>query len=145
MIVPIEKVLSYKNNHVTQRYEKDFPNNTLSAEEAFDEMLKYLWLSQKLNADKKYNPTNKNLAFSCVMHHEMSNIDDMWHTFLLFTKDYMDFCHLYFGKFIHHKPFTEDEAIPTEEHFASELTRYLYYVNEHLGEATLKKWFSELV
>ena len=31
-------------------------------------------------------------------------IDEMWHNWILFTKDYAMFCQSYFGRFIHHKP-----------------------------------------
>jgi|GEM_PF-3203879 len=33
-----------------------------------------------------------------------SEIDNLWHTFLLFTQDYQKFCYECFGKFIHHTP-----------------------------------------
>ena len=33
-----------------------------------------------------------------------SKIDDGWHEFILFTKDYTDFCKLFFSRFIHHSP-----------------------------------------
>lgn len=32
-------------------------------------------------------------------------IDQMWHTFLLFTKDYREFCEQNLGLFINHEPF----------------------------------------
>jgi hypothetical protein len=38
-------------------------------------------------------------------------IDRMWHSFLLFTKDYNAFCEQYLGRFIHHEPF--EKAAPT--------------------------------
>lgn len=38
-------------------------------------------------------------------------IDQMWHTFLLFTKDYRAFCEEYLGKFINHEPF--EQAYPS--------------------------------
>ena len=34
-----------------------------------------------------------------------SEIDDMWHTFLLFTGPYREFCQMYLGRFIDHEPF----------------------------------------
>ena len=37
-------------------------------------------------------------------------IDRMWHTFLLFTRDYKDFCVNNLGKFIEHEPF--ENAMP---------------------------------
>ncbi|HEY9405378.1 MAG TPA: hypothetical protein VIQ24_22195 [Pyrinomonadaceae bacterium] len=35
------------------------------------------------------------------------SIDRMWHTFLLFTKDYKTFCEVYLGMFINHEPFEQ--------------------------------------
>lgn len=34
-------------------------------------------------------------------------IDQMWHTFLLFTRDYRDFCEQWLGRFVEHEPFEE--------------------------------------
>ncbi|SDX59868.1 hypothetical protein SAMN05661080_00517 [Modestobacter sp. DSM 44400] len=31
-------------------------------------------------------------------------VDTAWHTFILFTRDYADFCAATFGRFIHHQP-----------------------------------------
>jgi len=31
-------------------------------------------------------------------------VDEVWHTFILFTKEYADFCNKVMGKFIHHEP-----------------------------------------
>jgi hypothetical protein len=36
-------------------------------------------------------------------------VDEMWHTALLFTRSYRDFCERYLGTFIHHVP-VEDKA-----------------------------------
>lgn len=35
--------------------------------------------------------------------------DDLWHTFILFTKDYREFCEKSFGKIIDHEPHTDKE------------------------------------
>jgi len=32
-------------------------------------------------------------------------VDAMWHSFLLYTKDYREFCQEYLGRFIEHEPF----------------------------------------
>ena len=37
-------------------------------------------------------------------HEPLWVIDEMWHTFLLYSKDYYDFCHQYLGRMIHHRP-----------------------------------------
>jgi len=31
-------------------------------------------------------------------------VDNLWHTFILYTKDYEKFCHEIFGYFLHHCP-----------------------------------------
>jgi hypothetical protein len=31
-------------------------------------------------------------------------VDDMWHKFLLHTRDYAAFCDAAFGRFLHHEP-----------------------------------------
>ena len=37
-------------------------------------------------------------------------IDEMWHNFILFTKDYCEFCENIFGKYLHHSPSTAAES-----------------------------------
>jgi hypothetical protein len=70
----------------------------------------------------------------------MNEIDDMWHTFLLFTKDYMSFCKDYFDEYIHHIPNTEEESMK-EDQFKDNLTRYLSFIYDTLGEETVINWF----
>lgn len=36
-------------------------------------------------------------------------IDELWHTFIIFTKDYENFCHQVAGRFIHHVPLVSEE------------------------------------
>lgn len=40
-------------------------------------------------------------------------IDDMWHNFILFTRDYHDFCNRVAGMLIHHRPRRRDDLPPT--------------------------------
>jgi hypothetical protein len=142
MLPELNNVLKYTNTYVLERYTKDYPNNSLTAEEALRELLKYFWLSEKYSMDLQLDPNNKSLHFFCAMHEEMKEIDDMWHTFLLFTKEYMSFCNYYFNKFIHHEPLMNANQ-PTDEDFEIDLTRYLSYVYDQLGEETVRAWFKE--
>ena len=137
----LDQVLGYKNSSVCQRYQKDYPQNALAAEQALAELIKYLWLGQKQAHDQKSHPEDESLYFMCAMHAEMKEIDDMWHTFLLFTRDYEVFCKTYFEVFIHHIPTTEDADMPKD--YEMDLTRYLSYAYDHLGEETLCLWFAE--
>jgi hypothetical protein len=137
----IETVLAYQNTNLYQRYQKDCPHNQLSPEQALSELIKYLWLGQKQEADRQARPEDQSLDFICAMHPEMKEIDDMWHTFLLFTRDYEGFCKTYFGVFVHHIPTTEEADLPKD--YEADLTRYLSYAYDHLGEETLRLWFAE--
>ncbi|MEG9884477.1 MAG: hypothetical protein V6Z86_07655 [Hyphomicrobiales bacterium] len=40
----------------------------------------------------------------------MGTIDKLWHTFVIFTREYAGFCDKVAGRFIHHVPETEDKA-----------------------------------
>ncbi len=97
MIPHLPTLLSYKNNDVLARYTVDYPNNQLTANEAFQELMKFFWLTIKHDAEKQRFPNEEQLYFICGIHSEMKEIDDMWHTFLLFTRDYSIFCKEYLG------------------------------------------------
>ena len=149
-IPEFNEMLQYRNEELLIRYRKDYPNNQLSAEQAFEEMKKYLWLGQKHKLDQAAHPEDEDLQFHFYLHLEMDEIDDMWHTFLLFTKDYMDFCHQYFDTYIHHVPTTESEKEKLlnnpdamDKFIDEESKRQLSYIYDHLGEETLRTWFAE--
>jgi hypothetical protein len=142
MLPDRNKLLQYKHQHVLDRYKKNYPNNKLSAEEAFSEVLNYLWLHEKHSEEKQHSPNNEALNFECAVYSEMQEIDDMWNTFIVFTKDYAQFCQQYFGKFIHHNPTNEQDRISAEE-FEEEFRRYLAYIYDNLGADALKRWFRE--
>lgn len=144
MKTQLNDLLLYKNNSVINRYKIDYKNNVLSPEEVFSELLKYLWLTQKHKLDKEQSPSNIDFEFICAVHKEMVEIDDMWHTFILFTKDYMSFCENFFGNYIHHIPTTESDAPITKDEFEATFTRYLSYIYDNLGEQTVISWFNSL-
>ena len=140
----LAEIMLYQNEHVLKRYEQEFPDNKLTAQAAFQELLKYFWLSTKHHLDQSRHPGSRALDFSCGIHFEMKEIDDMWHTFLLFTKDYAEFSEVYFGKFVHHQPNVK-EAKPSADEFEQSFKRFASYVYDHLGQETLEVWFAQLL
>jgi hypothetical protein len=38
-------------------------------------------------------------------------VDEIWHQFILFTREYQEFCHTVFGEFIHHAPVTSRDPL----------------------------------
>lgn len=87
--------MSYRNRAVIVRYSRKHNVSLEVAEKHFQGMLAFLYLCG--TSDEVFTPSEI--------------IDEMWHTFLLFTKDYDRFCQKFFGKKIHHNP---DTTISTE-------------------------------
>ena len=85
----VDEVLAYQHERLVGRYEIDFGVDRSEALRRFNGLKQFLVLcaltpGYKVTSDR---------------------IDSMWHTFLLFTKDYREFCLTYLGRFINHEPF----------------------------------------
>jgi hypothetical protein len=95
----------------------------------FCELKKFLALSY-LYVDEPFSMVNK-------------QIDSLWHQFILFTREYQDFCNRYFGKFIHHSP-SLPEGDPkidlTKEKERAEKFFQIYFVT--FGQPA-DLWFSD--
>jgi hypothetical protein len=65
-------------------------------------------------------------------------VDECWHQFILFTRQYMEFCRLYFGRYIPHSPSNAPEAETKpangDSSFAEFATRYADLFGEALPE-----------
>ena len=139
----LNDVLSYKNTAVIQRFKANNPKDEQQAEQLFTDMLRYLWLCEKHSYDIANDPNNSALQFIPVMHEEMRTIDNMWHEFILITRDYHDFCHHYFGHFLHHEPNMRESLAYSETQLVESLSLFLNYVYDQLGEEVLKNWFQD--
>lgn len=145
MFCDLNRVLEYKNPAVLKLYNQKYPNHKLSAEIAFREMLKYLWLSKKHADDLPTNKDNEHFPSEFFMARSMQEIDDMWHEFILFTQDYTNFCKHYFGEYLHHLPNLFDNRIRPREEVNNEIARLLPYIYDHLGDSTLRLWFADFL
>ena len=65
----------------------------------FKQGLKWLWYCNHPNT-KGYSSIDTSLLLI---------LDEVWHTFILYTKDYSQFCLEYFGRYIHHAPTTRQD------------------------------------
>ena len=139
----LNDVLNYKNPAVVSRFQVNHPQDAAKAEYLFTEMLRYLWLCEKHCWDSKHNADNPALHFVPVMHEEMRSMDNMWHEFILLTRDYHDFCQHYFGQFLHHEPNMRESLAYSEAEFVESLNLFLNYVYDVLGEEVLKNWFQD--
>lgn len=86
------KINTYTNSAVVQRYCKETNIDSKVADEHFTALKNFLLLCSKTN--KPCFPSKE--------------LDEIWHTFILFTRDYYTFCLDGLGKFIHHIPFNSE-------------------------------------
>ncbi|ELR70302.1 hypothetical protein C900_03987 [Fulvivirga imtechensis AK7] len=117
----------------------------VSYEEAVDiftETKKWLWLASKTSEEDTPLFIDKPLLI----------IDEMWHTFILHTKQYYKFCLQNFRRFVHHQPTPPREKIKAEKELLKNptkalqrqeerLSRQYSFIYDHLGPETLLKWY----
>jgi hypothetical protein len=131
-------IMAYQNEDVISRFTDQMDIAPTEAEDIFAETKKFLYLSQ---------------VPGIFIPDELLIVDEMWHNFVLFTRDYHDFCLDHFGRFVHHQPATlhEKQAYRTarlenpeasREAFDQKLGTMLSATYDHLGQDTVVKWFS---
>ena len=130
-------LLSYRHEGVINRFARVHGVSRGRSEVLFVETLKWLWLARRA---REAAPSGLVLS----IHPEILGIDEMWHVFLLFTRDYAALCDAHLGGFVHHDPAPDGprEAVDTAV-FAAELGALYCFVHDELGEATLRAWFEE--
>jgi hypothetical protein len=142
MLKPLNDVLAYKHPAVVRRFQKEHPQKAHQAEQLFEDLLLFFWASKRHALDRAAHPGDESLDFVFIMDQEMRDIDQMWHVFLLYTKDYMDFCESNFGEYLHPLP----DIVPTFEQgsfeFEANLAKFLSYVYDRLGEQVVRRWFA---
>jgi hypothetical protein len=139
----LHEITAYKHPAVVARFQKEHPARAADAEEIFTDLMRFFWASQKHHRDRQANPKNPAFDFMFIMDEEMKGIDLMWHVFLLYTKDYMEFCSRYFGEYIHHLPDIVPNLPQDPEAFEANLKKFLSYTYDNLGESVLRRWFRE--
>lgn len=105
----IAHALSYENSDIIEKFSRENKIDYGLAKEYFEELKKYLFLC---------SITKEKLAPS-------PEIDKIWHTFLLFTKDYRFYCSNFLGKFIDHVPEVK-KTISKENYLQNTITEYEY-------------------
>jgi hypothetical protein len=143
MNISLNDILVYENPPVVNRFKKDFPQMAHEAETVFKDLLRFFWATELHRVERTQSPHNPNYNFLFIMDEEMKPIDQMWHIFLLYTKDYMEFCERYFKQYIHHVPDIVPDLPQDEAAFAVNLERFLRFTYDRLGAETVKRWFND--
>jgi hypothetical protein len=84
----------------------------------------------EFNLSSQYFTELKKFLFLCSNHSEIlapsAEIDKIWHTFILFTKDYREYCFYFLGKFIDHIPDVKknEETVAKENYLQNTIIAY---------------------
>ena len=117
----IDEIMAYQNDHLLARHLRDNGGTREDVERCFLAMKQFLVVCSVVPGQK--------VAYQ--------DVDELWHTFLLFTRDYQNFCEEYLGRFIHHDPnggfptgtyettreLAKEMFSPIDEHFWAKETR----------------------
>jgi len=95
----IHSAMNFPMQHVVNRYKKDYKVSDDLAKKHEIELKRYLILCS---------------LYSDSLPMLSGEVDNLWHTFILFTKDYEAFCKCVAHKYLHHVPFTEEEKLQND-------------------------------
>jgi hypothetical protein len=134
----LQTLLKYRNQFVIEQFSKNFGLTQRQSEVIFKDMLRFIWLRNKsLCPAKQKHPILKSLPRFAMLH-EWLIIDEMWHTFILFSASYRDFCLKYFGAYLDHLPsLGRGEAEPEQV----DMDLYIDLIYDEFGPAVANRWF----
>ncbi len=70
-----------------------------------------------------------------------SDVDNLWHAFILHTPDYMSFCDKHFGKYLHHVPEPDEQKTEKDRKEAFEdFRRFIQNYERFFGEEIHPIW-----
>lgn len=97
---PVEAIMEWRDDDMVRRYCEDHNASQADGEACFEAFKQFMVLC----------------GMSSSVRAPSEAVDDMWHTALLFTRAYRDFCEDYLGAFVHHLPVAQkaDAAIYDE-------------------------------
>lgn len=120
ILTSIEDVLAYEHPVLVARLTEKLALPKEKAEQLFDDTKRFLCL--------------------CATSKEMISPNDVldfgWHEFILFMRDYEDFCRKHFGRIIYHRPHHPDDP-PTNGQGGH---RALALARETFGECLSENW-----
>lgn len=139
---PLSAAVEYRNPDVVDSFLATWAMPRAEAELLFEDIRRWIWLSAKARE------TQAKLFIDA----KLRLFDEMWHTFVLFTKEYAAFCEKYVGRFCHHAPTTQPQhreiarrAAEDPEEYVRKLrddyTALITLVVNELGEDVATRWF----
>lgn len=86
----MDRVLGYEHPEFLRRLQHKLDLTPEQAEEMFSDLKKFLYLCGTAKVTYGMVPSKP--------------IDNAWHEFIIYTRDYIAFCKQFFGEYIHHIP-----------------------------------------
>lgn len=147
---PLERALEYRFDDVAYKFMDYYEVPFDVASEFFRETRKWLWLCARSLHERSRDGKVVELTITAPLFW----LDEMWHIFLQFTRQYQEFCMECCGMFVHHVPTTQAEKIARREAHEqapqavldqrmNELREQCLYIQEHLGKETLRRWYMD--
>lgn len=146
-IVPLERALAFDGADIVADFHARYRVSRDEAEALFEDVKKWVWACALAHV--------QGARVAMVIDDRLLVLDYMWHTFVLFTREYHAYCEAIGGPYIHHAPTTlaehhgaREQALRDPDAFArkklAERRRLYGFLYDHLGEDTVRRWFLEL-
>jgi hypothetical protein len=137
-------LVEYQNDSVIKKFRDEWSVSEQAAKDIFEETKRFLFLAD--HAQKR--------CITFEIDESVLIIDKMWHTFILFTKEYGQFCDSFFGRILHHVPFCREHliekirdlssrGISLSEYKRIRLQQQIDIIHETFGIETVRKWYVE--
>lgn len=136
------ELAEYQHEGVINKFRDEWNVDENEAQDIFSEMKKFLYVSE----------IGQQRFIQVEIDETTQIIDKMWHHFILFTEDYEIFSNRFFGKMVHHAPFSAEQlaqaikdsaslGMTLDEYKIECLEQQLNLIHSVLGIETVKKWY----
>lgn len=150
----LQELVNFQNEEVILKFSRDHEVPLEESKLLFRETMKMLWLMVKHKLEQN-NGRDCFVPDAFNVQKAMDPLDKMWHEFILFTKEYHEFCDHFFGGYLHHIPCSEKEfqafqqrKLERKESFESlereEIRKFVLYIRNNLGDEALDIWFKQI-
>lgn len=128
----LHTLLKYRNDSVIRFFCYEHNTAVEEAQQIFADLLGWLWL----NAYRRAHHQKPTYLFGPLL-----LLDKIWHSFILHTQDYWQFCNHYFDEYFHHhvEPKGYEYVVSPEE-----LADFLKDAFEHLGNEWVQRQFGPI-
>ncbi|WP_017444057.1 hypothetical protein [Gayadomonas joobiniege] len=129
-----DEIINFKHVPTIRRFALKTGASLEQSNECFVDLMRWFILI--------YESKRAGVDFIPTIYSPMTNIDHMWHCFILHTGAYMHFCHEFFNDYIHHNPIQHTEAdIADVNNSTINARAQCELVYRLFGSDVVKSWF----